>query len=390
MQETLIILLSLSFVDFLTIARARRIKSKKTFAFDTQSQDFTILVPIFGNIKYLRNAHYLKTYGSNVVLCTTTRETKEFNKQLEEIAGIHGFKIFRSNVPLSTKASKPNPWKLFFNTLSEGYQVNKELARDEIIRDSFKVVTTKYCIFVDGDTVTEQNISLLTGEMENQGFDIASVRVLVANKSNLIEKLQSFEYEMAMEARHLYPWLTSGAGMIAKVEVMKHVMQNHSLFFSGGDIEIGKLGKMLGYKVGHLPFVFLTDVPDTLKKWFRQRMLWFGGGFRHTVVNINCFTWRTPYFFLYTTVFVYLSLPLKWYHLIQSPVILPILLLVYWMWIAVFHLNRLEKYLLLFPLYAFMQAMVVLPFGVYAYSKMAVQSKNIGLIRVRQRGIPLD
>ena len=36
--------------------------------------------------------------------------------------------------------------------------------------------------------------------------------------------------------------------MIAKTEVLRHSLRNHSHFFQGGDIEIGKLASILGYK----------------------------------------------------------------------------------------------------------------------------------------------
>jgi hypothetical protein len=64
-----------------------------------------------------------------------------------------------------------------------------------------------------------------------------------------------------MRSRLIYPWLTSGAGMVGKRDVLVSIMNNHSLFFNGGDIEIGKLDDMMGYKVGYIPMVFYTDVP---------------------------------------------------------------------------------------------------------------------------------
>jgi cellulose synthase/poly-beta-1,6-N-acetylglucosamine synthase-like glycosyltransferase len=130
-----------------------------------------------------------------------------------------------------------------------------------------------------------------------------------------MEKLQSIEYAVAMDTRKIYPWLTSWACMIARTKVIRDIMKNHSLLFSGGDIEIVKLAKMLGYKVGHLHFEFFTDVPSTFKAWFKQRMAWFGGGFRHAVINMHQYTWRHPLFYFYTTFLVFLLTPLRWYEI---------------------------------------------------------------------------
>ena len=36
--------------------------------------DFEVLVPIYGDVKYLENVDYLEAYGSKVLLCTTDQE----------------------------------------------------------------------------------------------------------------------------------------------------------------------------------------------------------------------------------------------------------------------------------------------------------------------------
>ncbi len=92
-------------------------------------------------------------------------------------------------------------------------------------------------IFLDGDTIIEGSAEALCGAMLEYGHDIASVKVLPSRRKTVIEQLQGVEYDIAMRARLLYPWLTSGAGMVARREVMMEIMISHSLFFNGGDIE---------------------------------------------------------------------------------------------------------------------------------------------------------
>jgi cellulose synthase/poly-beta-1,6-N-acetylglucosamine synthase-like glycosyltransferase len=330
-----------------------------------------------------------------VVLCTTSKESTEFNQAIEQIAKEYKFRIFRSDVPLATARHKPNPWGLFRNTLhgkvkkipieqETEVRINKEIARDEIIRDSFEVVTTKYCIFLDGDTVAHDDLRTLVGEMELFKYDLASVRVLASQQKTIMEKLQSVEYELAMDARQVYPWLTSGACMVAKTAVIQEIMGHHSLFFSGGDIEIGKLAKMLHFKVGHIHFKFYTDVPPTFKGWFKQRMAWCGGGFRHAVVNIHQYTWRHPFFYFYVTFLVYLLWPLRWYEMIIHPTVVPIVIVLYWLFILFFHLKIFKLFYLLFPFYALIQVMVLIPLGMYMYIRMARSSRNSGFIKLRK------
>ncbi len=61
-------------------------------------EDFEVLVPIYGAIRYLENVEFLRPYGERVVLCTTTDETAEFNAGLEQVARENGFRIFRGVV----------------------------------------------------------------------------------------------------------------------------------------------------------------------------------------------------------------------------------------------------------------------------------------------------
>ena len=377
----------LAMIDFVILTRSRVLKAPGLHGQLIPSRDFTILVPIFGNIKYLKNTQVLRRYPGQVILCTTTRESSEFNARLERVARRYNFRIFRSDVPRASATSRANPWSLFRKTLEHKPIVTGrdlgEAARDEIIRDSFSAVTTAYCIFVDGDTVAKDNLSLLTGLMVEQGYDLASVRVLASKTGTLMEKLQSVEYAVAMDSRRIYPWLTSGAAMIARTNVIKQVMAHHSLFFSGGDIEIGKLASVLHRKVGHLDFVFLTDVPSTFKAWFKQRMAWCGGAFRHAIVNIFRHSWRYPFFFFYATIVVYGLMPMRLYEAIKYPLILPEVIVLYWIIIFLFHRRDWQWFYWLFPLYALLQVMIIVPLGIYTYLRMAYSQRNVGIIWLR-------
>lgn len=378
--------IGVALIDYITLLRARS-SPKHTHDHQTNDEgDFSILVPIFGSMSYLKNVKFLNPYGSKVILCTSTKESENFNNDIDSVAKENNFTIFRSDVPISTWMTKPNPWLLFANTL-QGKSPNIDIVseRDEINKDSLAVVKTEYCIFIDGDTTTKESFFKLIGLMKEKSFDVASVRVLAANTGNIIEKLQGFEYQLAMDGRRLYPWLTSGAGMATKTKVIKDIMGHHSLFFSGGDIEIGKLAGMLKYKVGHLHFEFYTDVPSTFKAWFKQRQIWSGGGFRHAIVNFHSYTWRHPVFYVYFTILVYGATPLRWYEMIVHTEALIIVVIIYWCLTFIVFWKQRSWYLLLLPFYSLFQIMVILPLGVYRYFDMALHSNNVGLIKLRYK-----
>ena len=376
--------LCLSLVDFVTAIRAGR-KGECTKIDRTVSEwDFSILVPIFGDLSYLKNLDFLAGYGAKVVLCTTSRESEEFDRSIDDLAAKHRFRVFRSEIPLSTVRDRPTPWKLFYRTLSgESTRINKETARDEIIRDSFSVVDSAYCVFIDADTVSDVRLELLVGNFAACDYDLASVRVVASSSRTVMEKLQAMEYQIAMDARRIYPWLTSGAAMVSKTPVMRHIMEHHSLFFSGGDIEIGKLAVALGYKIGHIPFAFSTEVPSSLPRWFRQRMLWFGGGFRHSLVNFGRVVWRCPFHFVYFSIVVWALAPLRLYSMVMYPLILPMVYALYLVFALVVRWRERSWIFLLYPAYALLQVCVVLPFGPITYLRMAWHGRNPGMIRLR-------
>jgi Glycosyl transferase family group 2 len=374
----------IALVDFVTPLRARfkRLPEARQAGTFTCTHDFTVLVPIFGDASYLRNTEYLSQYGDRVVLCTTTHESDQFNAELGAIATEHGFRIFRSQVSEASK-HHPNPWRLFRRTLERRQETNLEVARDEIVRDSFAAVDSRYTIFLDGDTTSPFDFELLVRAMEAQELDVASVRVLPSQQTTIMERLQGLEYRMAMDARRVYPWLTSGACMAAKTYCLKRVMLNHSLFFSGGDIEVGKLARILRFKVGHIPFVLYTDVPSTFRGWFGQRTAWFSGGFRHAIVNALSYAWRHPIYFAYTTLIVYAFTPLRLFEMIKHPWMLPVVILIYWALLALLTGRRWQWVYLLFPLYAMCQVMVLVPLGAARYAYIAWRSRNPGVIKLR-------
>lgn len=384
----------IALIDFVVlISVKRKHPSKHRRHVSEYENDFNILIPIFGNIKYLKNVEYLKRYGNKVILCTTSKESAEFNEQIDYVSKKYGFKVFRSDVMQSSKksanVSKVNPWRLFNHALTNGdkvgNQIKSELVRDEIILDSFVAVNAKYCVFIDGDTVSGEPIEKIVAMFRDMNYDLSSVRVVASKRNSLSEKLQSIEYELAMDARRIYPWLTSGAAMVAKTSVIKHIMKHHSLFFQGGDIEIGKLAMLLGHRVGHLHTIFYTDVPETLKAWAKQRIAWAGGGFRHSIINMHRFGWRHPFFFFYNTIIVYALIPVRWYETILHPLVLVYIYILYLVLIAIFHFKHWRPYYLLFPAYALFQIMFLIPLGVLKYFQMAYRARNIGHIKIKKK-----
>jgi hypothetical protein len=328
---------------------------------------FRILVPIWGNIKYLENVDFLAPYCDKVTLCTTGDESDEFYADITKLQKKFGFEVY-IDPPVNTKKGTSTAVRSTSGTI-----------RDRIVRNALATIEEEYVVPLDADSTTVENISLLVGELVRQNYDIASIKIVPRNTDSILAKLQVFEYELAMRLRFLAPWLISGACHPAKTKVLHDIMMRHSLFFQGNDVETGLLAKTLKYNVGHLPFHVLTTVPDKIKPWFRQRLAWAGGEFRLFVVNFK-FILRHPFFWIYGTFITIFFFPLRWLALSGINTSLFLLILLY-LFLAVFiHWKNLNWYILLLPFYTLFVSVIMVPLGIYWYFYMALKDKNAGII----------
>jgi cellulose synthase/poly-beta-1,6-N-acetylglucosamine synthase-like glycosyltransferase len=330
--------------------------------------DFEVLVPIYGSVRYLENVDYLRQYGRRVVLCTTRHESAAFIAELTEIAVRNGFRIFWG------EASSRAP-------VGANRRATSGTIRDRLVRDALTdIVTAPYVVCIDADTVTERPLGELVGSLVDNGYDFASVRLIPANTGTVLARLQGYEYRTAMTLRRIAPWQVSGACHVGRSAAHRRIMQHHSLFFQGNDVEAGLLGQLLGYRVGHIPFDVPTTVPERPAAWLRQRLAWAGGEFRLFVVNAHLVR-RHPFFWLYGLVIVTAGLPLRWFSLATAGWALLGTLVVYGLVSAHVHWSRRSRLLLLLPLYAAFNSLVITPLGALWYLRMALADRNAGLIR---------
>jgi cellulose synthase/poly-beta-1,6-N-acetylglucosamine synthase-like glycosyltransferase len=331
--------------------------------------DFTVLVPIYGDTKYLENVDYLKRYGDRVLLCTTGGESGEFYRSLEEIAYQHRFRVFRSPSTVTAGA---------------GQRATSGTTRDRIIRDALRHTTSEYVVMLDADSTTVRDFAELIGEIHDERHDVASVRLVIRDEPNWLVKLQSHEYRLAMQLRFLAPWLVSGACHAGRTVAMRDVMNRHSLFFQGNDIELGVIAKTIGYRVGHVPFEVLTSAPNTLMAWWRQRLAWTGGEFRLFITNFRFVIWH-PFFWLYGAVIAIGAFPWRWAAVIHPGLPLAAAALIYYGLVVWLHWRSRDRWILLMPFYTLFSSLILTPIGGLSYLRMVIKHRNAGVIRPDRR-----
>ncbi len=357
-------------VDVVVPIRLRLRKHPVVYAIDRTTrpcQDYVLIVPIYGDMGYLQNEAFLRDYGKRVLLTTSSAETSEFYEQFYRVAVRNNFRTFVSPRPLHATDGKVRR------------QVGGTL-RDTIVRNATRSVRAEYVVCIDADTVTTQSIDLLVGRFAHAGLDLGSVPLIPANRDTLLGKLQAHEYRMAMRLRRVMPWLVSGGCHIARAEVHKDLMNAHSLFFQGNDVELGLIASARRYRVGHILFDVPTEVPDTLRTWWRQRKAWAGGEFRLMIVNIRQ-AWRHPFLFFYGGCMMFALLPMRYFYALEHPSwVLLATLALYGVLVAGLNWKHRDLALLIYPLYSAFYVLVLVPAGCVMYVRMAIKHRNAGII----------
>ncbi len=293
---------------------------------DDGLEDYTVLVPLYNSPRYFKNKAFTDTIKNRTILCisTSNAEMEMFADQVEQ----KGYSVIR------IKENPESPWHVLRLAL------NPQLI---LLQEALPQVPTRYLVFLDGDTVPQQDLGRACAAIDGGGYDLASVNVMPSSAESSMAKLQRIEYYLAMRTRNFRPWLTSGACIVGRTETMRLVMDNHTTFFYGGDIEIGKQGKTVG-RVCHLNFNVATEVPSSFGGWFKQRIGWWAGGF-------DAFR--------------------NWY-------VLGLLFLLYQPLNLAVGWRFRSRWLLVYPLYAFFQSLVLPPFGLVKYVRHAWKTKNAG------------
>jgi cellulose synthase/poly-beta-1,6-N-acetylglucosamine synthase-like glycosyltransferase len=315
--------------------------------------DFTIIVPLFGHPRYFARRHELVRYRDNVLVALEASTTimQDFAEQLEN----EGWRVERLEVP------SPNPAAL--------------------VRAALAAVTTTYVLRLDADTTIGDDLTGAVAAAAASGADLCSTKCAVANRVNVVTKLQALEYRMAMLSRHFRPWLTSGACFLARTDSLRSIMQHHSLWTPGEDIETGRIALALRMRIRHLDLVVETDAPDTWRALFRQRRLWWAGTFRHWWVNIDRNVLHLPVLTGYYVLTIWVSVYFKWWTMIDTRSLvatMPIVILAYVFVTAVSNLQVLSPWMLVMPFYSIAQVLVMPPLGALQYVVLARRRGRLG------------
>lgn len=345
-----IFLVAFEFQNLLSWRGGRTIKPGRE-----TSQDYTIVVPVFGHPRYFEPDR-LRAYRHRVLVAMEISAPlmPDFADALEAA----GWRVARLVL------ADPNPAALLAAALP--------------------AVSTTYTFRLDADTVVDDKVSAAVAAAEVAGADLCSIKCAVANRTNVVTKLQALEYRMAMLCRHFRPWLTSGACFLARTDALRQIMARHSNWTPGEDIETGRTALALRMRIRHLDMVVHTDAPDSWRALFNQRRLWWAGSFRHWWINLDRNLLHLPVLTSYYLLAIWVSWYLKWWTTLSPATFVASLPVVYAAYVFVTLTSNLQvasPWMLLFPFYALAQVLVMPPFGAVKYVELARRRRCAGRYR---------
>jgi hypothetical protein len=349
------------FQNLLSLRRGKVLEPRQR-----HSEDFTIVIPLYNHPRYFAGRQRLHEYKQRVLVAIDVGAPimAAFADQLEG----EGWRVFRATAP-----EQPGPPYLFLAALRSG------------------IVQTTFTVRTDADSFIRGDLRGAIAAMEDDGADLCSVKVQVANpRHSWPTRIQALEYEMSMLSRHYRPWLTSGAGFVGRTKSLLTILQLHTMSGLGEDVETGRIAHALRMRVRHLDIVIETDAPTTWPALFRQRRIWWAGSFRHTILNFDRNILHAPWWAFYYACLVWLAVYFKFWGAMNLHTFayqLPGLLLVYVLVTVVSNTQVRSPLMLVYPIYALAQSMLMPGIGAIWYLWLLRQTRNVGRYRFGYRRI---
>jgi hypothetical protein len=314
-----------------------------------RSNDYTIAVPIYGSPEYLSNLSFLTRYKANTLLLVNA--TTETMVEFVQILRRDGWRVHPTYI---SQDDTPNPPRMIREAIREG------------------MITTKYTVRLDGDSIVEDDLGVAIAAIEREGKDLCSARVLPSRRNTLAEKMQGVEYDIAMRNRHLRPWSTSGACHIGKTDAMRVILDNHTCGFFAEDVEMGLVAKHFRMSTGYVDLTVYTDVPPNFKSLAKQRRQWWAGTFRTTVVNADKMM-HYPFRQFYYFGLVYLLLATRFISLGSRWEYLPLIPLLYICITTLVNWPVRSRWFVVFPVYMMIQSLFFPVIGTYWFFRKRVE-----------------
>ena len=171
----------------------------------------------------------------------------------------------------------------------------KNSGKADSLNRALKIAKGELIAVIDADSYPDSNaLSVMAGYFDDEKTGAVTTRILVRNRNNFIRKMQAVEYKVIAFTRKMLGFLdsiyvTPGPMALYKKDALiqikgfdkknmtEDIEATWHLIYEGYKIKMSFLSKAS------------TVAPDTLKKWFKQRIRWNIGGFQTILKYKHCF-----------------------------------------------------------------------------------------------------
>ena len=171
----------------------------------------------------------------------------------------------------------------------------KNSGKADSLNQALKIAKGELVAIVDADSFPDQeSLSTMIGYFEDEKVGAVTTRILVRNKNNFLRRMQAIEYKVIAFTRKMLGFLdsiyvTPGPLALYRKSALKKIKGFDPKNMTE-DIEATWHLIHDGYKI-RMSFIskVTTVAPDTLKKWFTQRIRWNIGGYQTILKYKHCF-----------------------------------------------------------------------------------------------------
>lgn len=327
---------------------------------DAECDDFTIIVPLYGDPSYFSERRRIVALKERV-LVSAAMDTPAMRTGADELEA-EGWRVLRVEVG-GARSTAP----ILMQAALESGEVK-----------------TTYAARLDADTVPTPGFERAVEAIRRDGTDLASLKCHILEPRTLCERMQAQEYRMAMLSRHFRPRLTSGAGYIGRTEALRQIFRLHTGVFFSEDVETGRIAWQLRMRIRHVDYEILTAGPPTWPALWRQRTSWWAGNVHHFWVNFDKNALHMPGWTFYYVALVWIGLTWKWTTLFQSvedprrgAVFFATMYLLYLAMTYASNWQVRSRYMLLVPPYSLFQAMMMPPVGLVRWTQFCIAERKM-------------
>ena len=170
----------------------------------------------------------------------------------------------------------------------------KNSGKADSLNQALKIAKGELIAIVDADSYPDHNaISSMVGYFDDEKMGAVTTRILVRDRNNFIRKMQAVEYKVIAFTRRLLGFLDAIYVTPGPMALYRKSALNKIKGFDKKNMteDIEATWHLIhdGYKI-RMSFVSKasTVAPDTLKKWFKQRIRWNIGGFQTILKYKHC------------------------------------------------------------------------------------------------------